>query len=230
MKNQTLKTEFYPAQDTKSKRTLVVLHGLGDSIEGYRWLPEALQLPYLNCILVNAPDVYNPGYSWFNIDTQTLIADPKTVARSRALLFELFENLHNENYPPEQMMVLGFSQGCLMTWEVGVRYPRRLAGLIGISGWALEKDGIYDSITEVSKQQRFLITHGSQDPYISAEKVAEQIQKFKSKGLNIEYRIFNKEHTILAEEEIPVFRKFINKVLIEEPVNANVNCCNCKQK
>jgi phospholipase/carboxylesterase len=230
MNNHTLKTELYPAQDTKSRRTLVVLHGLGDSIEGYRWLPEALQLPYLNYILVNAPDDYNPGYSWFNIDTQTLIADPKTVARSRALLFKLFEHLHNENYPPEQMMVLGFSQGCLMTWEVGVRYPRRLAGLIGISGWALEKDGIYDSITEVSKQQRFLITHGLQDPYISAEKVGEQIQKFKSKGLNIEYRVFNKEHTILAEEEIPLFRKFINKVLIEEPVNANVNCCNCKQK
>ena len=83
-----LKTEIYPAQDSKSRRTLVVLHGLGDSVEGYRWLPEALNLPYLNYILVNAPDVYYPGYSWFNIDTQTLEADPKTVARSRALLFE----------------------------------------------------------------------------------------------------------------------------------------------
>ena len=145
-------------------------------------------------------------------------------------LFELFEHLHNNNYPPEQMVLLGFSQGCLMTWEVGVRYPRRLAGLIGISGWALEKDGIYDSITAVSKQQRFLITHGFQDPYITVEKVEEQINKFKSKGLNIEFRAFNKEHTILVEEEIPLFRKFINKVLIEETIDANSNSCNCKQK
>ena len=35
---------------------MIVLHGLGDSMEGYRWLPEALQLPWLNYLLVNAPD------------------------------------------------------------------------------------------------------------------------------------------------------------------------------
>ena len=47
---------------------MVMLHGLGDSIEGYRWWPEALGLPWLNHLLVNAPDDYYGGYSWFDID------------------------------------------------------------------------------------------------------------------------------------------------------------------
>ena len=43
-----------------------MLHGLGDSIEGYRWMPEALDLPWLNYLLVNAPDanmgaIYSTG-------------------------------------------------------------------------------------------------------------------------------------------------------------------------
>ena len=40
-----LDTELVPAVETNSRPLLVVLHGLGDSIEGYRWLPPALRLP-----------------------------------------------------------------------------------------------------------------------------------------------------------------------------------------
>ena len=37
-----LHTELIPAVDPKSRRLMVMLHGLGDSIEGFRWLPEAM--------------------------------------------------------------------------------------------------------------------------------------------------------------------------------------------
>ena len=46
---------------------LVVLHGLGDSSEGWEWLPQELQLPWMNYLLVNAPDEYFSGRSWFGI-------------------------------------------------------------------------------------------------------------------------------------------------------------------
>jgi phospholipase/carboxylesterase len=47
---------FIPAAAKNSGRLMIVLHGLGDSIEGYRWLPPALDLAGLNYLLVNAPD------------------------------------------------------------------------------------------------------------------------------------------------------------------------------
>jgi predicted esterase len=37
-----LHTELIPAREKNSRRLMVMLHGLGDSIEGYRWLPEAM--------------------------------------------------------------------------------------------------------------------------------------------------------------------------------------------
>ncbi len=58
-----LHTEFIPASEKNSRRLFVVLHGLGDSIEGWRWLPSALDLPWLNYLLVNAPDEYYGGFS-----------------------------------------------------------------------------------------------------------------------------------------------------------------------
>ncbi len=62
-----LDTEFIPAAQKDSRRLLVALHGLGDSKAGMRWLPEALDLPWLNFLLVNAPDEYYGGFSWYDI-------------------------------------------------------------------------------------------------------------------------------------------------------------------
>ena len=62
-----LEAELIPAAEKNSKRLMVMLHGLGDSIEGYRWWPEAMGLPWMNYLLVNAPDEYFGGWSWFDL-------------------------------------------------------------------------------------------------------------------------------------------------------------------
>ena len=61
-----LETELISAQEENSRSLMVMLHGLGDSMDGYRWLPEAMNLPWLNYLLVNAPDDYFGGFSWFD--------------------------------------------------------------------------------------------------------------------------------------------------------------------
>src|SRR5437899_3093195 len=129
-----LHTEFIPAEQKDSRRLLVMLHGLGDSIAGYRWLPEALNLRSLNILLVNAPDDYYGGYSWYDF-TGDIVPG---VTRSRKLLFELLDTQRAKGFPTQQTILGGFSQGCLMSIEVGLRYPHLFAGLIGISGYVCE--------------------------------------------------------------------------------------------
>ena len=43
-----LHTELIPAKKTASRRLWIMLHGLGDSLEGYRWLPDAMGLTDMN--------------------------------------------------------------------------------------------------------------------------------------------------------------------------------------
>lgn len=216
MKSRILNAEFIPSREKEAKGTLIALHGLGDCKESYRWLSEVLDFPFLNYILVDAPDQYFDGYSWFNIDDD--LEDPITIARSRELLFRFLDELDKNGYPTERTVLFGFSQGCLMSWEVGIRYPKTLAGIIGVSGWASKKSGTIDCVNEVSLTQRFLITHGIYDPLLPVEKVRSQISELKQKGLQIEYHELPKEHTILGEIEIPLYKSFIEKVLIKEPI------------
>jgi phospholipase/carboxylesterase len=200
-----LHAELIPAKEKNSRRLLVMLHGLGDSIEGYRWLSEALDLPWLNYLLVNAPDEYFGGFSWF--DSPNEIAPG--ILRSRQLLFELLDDLRAKNFPAGQITLGGFSQGCLMTIDVGLRYPHRLAGLVGISGWVFEIENLLKELSPVAKEQRLLATHGHYDSVIPFAPVREQIQKLKAAGLNVEWREFPKAHTIHGAEEISVLREFI---------------------
>ena len=181
-----------------------MLHGLGDSIEGYRWWPEAMNLPWLNYLLVNAPDNYYEGYSWFDIDNQ-----PPGVLRSRKLLFSLLDDLRAKNFPADQITLGGFSQGCLMTMDVGLRYPHRLAGLVGISGWIFELEKTVLELSPAARQQRALMTHGIDDPLIPFEKVRQQILQLKAAGINVDWREFPKVHTIHGEIELAVIRDFV---------------------
>ena len=123
--------EFIPAADKSSRRLFVVLHGLGDSIEGWRWLPGALNLPGLNYLLVNAPDEYYGGYSWFDYPGDIAPG----IHRSRQLLFELLDDLRAKDFPADQITLGGFSQGCLMSLETGLHYPHRLAGIVQAIPW-----------------------------------------------------------------------------------------------
>jgi phospholipase/carboxylesterase len=199
-----LHSELIPAIDPHSRRLMVMLHGLGDSLEGFRWLPEALRLPSLNYLLVNAPDDYYGGFSWFDLNHPV-----PGVERSRKLLFAMLDDLQAENFPPELITLGGFSQGCLMTVEVGLGYPHKLAGLVGISGWVLDPEKLIRELPPAGRQQRLLMTHGTADPLIPIAKVRSQIPILKAAGINVTWQEFAKEHTIAGAPEISLIREFV---------------------
>jgi len=200
-----LESEFIPANEKNAKHLWIMLHGLGDSIEGYRWLPEVMQLPWMNYLLVNAPDEYYGGYSWFDFAGDIVPG----VVRSRKLLVDLLDEQRAKGFAAEQIVLGGFSQGCLMSIDVGLRYPHRLAGIVGISGYVCEPQKLVKELSPVSLQQRLLITHGTQDPMIRFAEARGQMDILKAAGVNLDFREFVKAHTIAGEAEIKVIRDFV---------------------
>jgi phospholipase/carboxylesterase len=207
MSEARLTTEFVPALETGSRRLMVMLHGLGDSVAGYRWLPVAMQLPWLNYLLVNAPDEYYGGFSWYDYAGDIRPG----VERSRKLLFKLLDDQRDQGYAAEQITLGGFSQGSLMAIDVATRYPHRLAGVVGISGYLCEPDKLAKELSPEARKQRFLMTHGTYDPMLDIQMVREQVEILKLAGLNITWKEFAKEHTIAGEEEMSLIRSFVSE-------------------
>ena len=204
---EKLHTDFVPARSPIGRRLMVVLHGLGDSMEGYRFLPRAMNLPWLNYLLVNAPDLYFNGFSWYDLYNDSGVG----ITRSRKLLFKLIDDLRAEGYASEDIVLFGFSQGCLMSIELGTRYPARFAGIVGVSGYVHQSETLVNELSSAAKQQRFLITHGTVDRLLPLQFTRRQIQLLEQAGLKISWREFEKEHTIAGEEEFKVIREFIRE-------------------
>ena len=99
-----------------------------------------------------------------------------------------------------------------MTMEVALRYPQKLAGCIGISGYVHKPDQALKELSPAAHAQEILFTMGTFDPLIPVEKVKGQLSLLKKDGgLQIESHEFAKDHTIAGEEELSLIRGFLEK-------------------
>jgi phospholipase/carboxylesterase len=188
-------THIFQPSPVDSKRLVIVLHGLGDSSQGFLWLQEALDIDGFNYLLLNAPDRYYTGFSWYDIE------NPRDgVERSRKVLGEVLDQTEREGYPADQTFLFGFSQGCLMTLEFGSRYKSALAGYVGISGYCLSPDAILKEMNPAANNGHWLVTHGTEDELLPAQITRSQIKKLTDGGFAIDYREFKKSHTVVPEE------------------------------
>ena len=188
---------------------LVVLHGRGDSPQGFAWLQSALALPGLSALLLTAPDPYYGGYSWYDLPPRQLPG----ILRSRSLLEKVFVELARQGFPPERCILLGFSQGCLMTLEFGARFSPPLAGYIGISGYCNDPRALLAEGAFLALKGNWLITHGTDDDVLPVARTRAQIEELQRGGMRVDYREYPKGHTIEPRFELPEIREWIEKRL-----------------
>lgn len=196
---------------TAPLRTLIFCHGLGDSEQGWTFLQQALDLDWLEVVLVRAPEPYFGGYSWYDFE------NPQNVARdlevSRAKLAELLEHLA---IPSERLFLGGFSQGAVMTLEMTVRAQTPWAGSLAISGYVPLWREYPAAFGPALAGQRILATHGPWDTVLPLDMAQRQILHLKEHGAPLEFETFDKAHDLDMEEELPRLRRFL-----AEGVNAD---------
>jgi phospholipase/carboxylesterase len=219
MKFHSLQNNFVEALQNQvplsEQKFLIVLHGLGDSFTGYLWLPEFLDLPKLNYLVVNAPNKYDIGFSWYEaregwLKDDTLSEEEKrSVASSRQRLFDLLQEMRQVGIKEENIAFFGFSQGCVMSLEVALKHPATFAGFCGVSGYLFNR---YESLSQRHANainQNILITHGLQDELIPFARAEEDANLLLKAGLNIQFAEFSKTHTMDAVDELPMIREWL---------------------
>jgi phospholipase/carboxylesterase len=198
-------SSVFEAAKVPSGFLMVVLHGRGDSAKGFEWLPEQLALSQLNYLFLNAPEKYYDGFSWYDFPPNQL----NGVLSSRKLLDDTLQEIVEAGYLPENIFFLGFSQGCLMSLEWGLRQQRAFRGIIGISGYILDEKLLLADCAKEKMTKRIVVTHGSHDEVLPLARTSEQIEFLQKAGLEIDFRIYPKGHTILPQPELAEIKNFI---------------------
>jgi phospholipase/carboxylesterase len=187
-------------------KVLAVFHGLGDSLHGFTWLPSILGIDSLSYLLVNAPDDYYGGHSWFDFTGGGADLGPAIagIKRSRGLIQGLLGELAAQGVAASDVFLFGFSQGCLMALDAGLRYGERLGGIVGVSGWLAFQDEYPAAFSPVAREQAFLVTHGLRDPLLPFRATEAQCAFLRQQGIALEFKAYDKEHTMLPAEVMDI--------------------------
>jgi len=192
-----------PLLKNKPKQVVVLCHGYGGdgrdisvlATNWQRFLPEAIFL------CPNAPEIcaVNPqGYQWFDLtsEKEEIILEKSLVAEEKLSTFidQVYDNFQLE---PTNLALVGFSQGCMMGIQVGLKKKKQINCLIGYSGKVINKKHLSDNIN--SKPKIFLM-HGANDTIVSPTHLLEAKEYLTNHGLKIKIKMFkNCEHRIPVE-------------------------------
>ena len=199
MKNLPLKHQFIPSK-VDSKKLMIILHGRGDSSQGFAWLPQELGFEDMNYLLLDAPYDYFGGYSWYDLPPNQL----EGISYSSKLLGEVLDSLFKDEFDASQSILFGFSQGSLLTFEFGGRYNKVLAGYIAVSGYIYDAQKLALEMPQKVKSANWLCTHGKQDDVLDYEVSEKQVKVLQESGLNVKFVSFDKPHTMIKEEVLMI--------------------------
>ncbi|MEN8304403.1 MAG: alpha/beta fold hydrolase [Campylobacterota bacterium] len=207
MNNLALDNIFIPSK-IPSKKLMIILHGRGDSSEGFRGLPPFLDIDEINYLLLDAPFEYFTGFSWYQLPPDQLPG----IKHSSRFLTEIMDELFKEQFNAEESFLFGFSQGSLLTFEFGARYHKVLAGYIGISGYVYDVEKLLKDMNPDVNNSNWLCTHGTYDNVLAYETSREQVEALQNGGFDIEFKSYEKDHTII-EDELSMISEWMKKRL-----------------
>ena len=188
---------------TKIKNAIILCHGYGGdgkdiSIVANYWKNF---LPDTTFICPDAPEVckVNPqGFQWFDLmnETEDEILSKSLIAEAKLNTF-IDEVKDYNKLKIEQISLVGFSQGCMITLQTALKRKDKIKCLIGYSGRILNKNHLENNIR--SRPEVYLM-HGDKDNVVPLNNLLEAKEFFSSQNFKIKTKIFkNCEHRIPTE-------------------------------
>ncbi|MCZ6782188.1 MAG: alpha/beta hydrolase-fold protein [Proteobacteria bacterium] len=183
--------------------TIYLLHGWGASAHDLLGLA-----PYLHggraLVLCPQGPVEVPigpgpgaqGYGWFPISGGAP-PDPRAFADAMTTLRGFMDKVADV-YPVDRrhQVVMGFSQGGVMAYDLVLREPERFAALIAMSSWLPNDLANAIPPSEAHENLPTLVIHGSQDPMIPVQRAHESVERLRGMGVSPTYREYEMEHGI----------------------------------
>lgn len=183
--------------------SVVALHGWGASAHDLFGLAPILDAGRSLVLSPQGPVAFPiaqgvPGYGWFDL-TRGGPPNPSEIKQA-ADLVDGFLTAAAERYPidPRKQVLLGFSQGGVVAYELALRDPSRFAGLIALSSW-LPEELVSGAGSPRLENLPVFVSHGTEDPMIPIERGRESKERLTNLGALLTYREYEMQHEILPD-------------------------------
>jgi phospholipase/carboxylesterase len=99
-----------------------------------------------------------------------------------------------------RVVLAGFSQGGAIVLHLGIRYPRRLAGILALSTYLPLPELVAEESAEPQSGLPIFIGHGTQDPMVAEALGSRSAATLEAHGYDVNYRTYTMQHSVSAEE------------------------------
>ncbi len=160
------------------------------------------------------------GYGWFPISGAGPINVQAVLAAQEQLQTFLADAFERYPIDPKKLVIVGFSQGGVMAYSLGLSEPERYAGLAALSSW-LPKD-LLSTFPDVpaTEQLPVLIQHGSQDELVDVGRARQSVETLRNVKVPLTYREYEMGHQINAESLADLSNWLQEKVLSPVVLNS----------
>ena len=204
------------SEKQKPDNAVILCHGYGGDGKDISILASYWKnyLPKTVFICPDAPErcaVSPTGFQWFDLMDQT---KDEVLAKSLVAeikLNKLIDEVKEENKLLANKIILcGFSQGCMISLQTGLKREDKINSIIGYSGKIIDKIHLQNNI---KTRPNLILMHGDKDEIVPVSFLLEAKEFFSKNNYEIETKIFkNGEHRIPTEGS-SLGLKFIKKNL-----------------
>jgi phospholipase/carboxylesterase len=202
---------------------VIWLHGLGADGNDFVPLVNELDLsglPGIRFVFPHAktmPVTINGGYvmrAWYDITGAELTRreDEGGLRASQRDVEALIAREKARGIPASRIILAGFSQGCAMTLQTGMRHPEKLAGMLCLSGYLPLANVVINERSQESLATPIFMAHGTHDNVVPFARARESKDVLVSLGYQVEWHEYMMQHS-LCLEEVQDISKWIRKVL-----------------
>jgi phospholipase/carboxylesterase len=119
------------------------------------------------------------------------LAPQASLSSGLRVLDDLLAQVAASGVPAERTLLLGFSQGACLALEYAARNPRRLGGVVGLSGGLIGPPGtVWNSVGSLDGTPVFLGCDKT-DPHIPRERVGETAAAFRILGATVTEKLYS---------------------------------------
>ena len=209
-------TIIKPESNTKIKNAIILLHGYGGdgkdismlSINWKRHLPNTVFI----CPNGHEPCAINPsGFQWFDLtnDDPNYILDESIKAEKK--LNKFINEVKSEfDLSNSEIILSGFSQGCMMSINLGLTADKEYNCVIGFSGKIINQENL-----KIRKKvsTKTLLIHGELDQVVQPHFMLEAKDFFIRNNIEIETHLINNcDHNIPIEASSIALNYILKKI------------------
>ena len=206
--------------------SVIWMHGLGADGNDFVPIVNELELdgtPAIRFVFPHAPMrpvTINNGFvmrAWYDVslgdlEGQSRRSDEQGVRESQAHITALIEREARRGVGAEHIVLAGFSQGGAIALQTGLRYPRKLAGVLALSTYLPLAESLTQEATPANRTTPIFMAHGTYDPVVPLMMGAGSMTLLSGLGYAVEWRQYPMPHSV-CPEEIQDIGAWLRKVL-----------------